>query len=269
VSDQAAGEHVFFERINVPQFWTAGARRDRFRVWNGDWQARSDVWRDSGGTCYGQGEQHLRAAGGRYRLDLTLAANRPPVLHGPDGRGVVEMGQAGASYYYSRVDLSGAGLLYVDGVRQVVQATAWMDHQWGSWQTHGGYQGWDWFSLRLDDGSRVMIFEFRDGEGQAMAESGGTWIAADGSARHLETGSYRLEVLEQWTSAETGGTYPVAWHLQIPGQGLDVTVRATFPQQEMPIQFGPIYWEGTVEVEGTTGGLGFVELTGYAEGDGH
>jgi len=146
-----------------------------------------------------------------------------------------------------------------------VHATAWMDHQWGSWQAHDGYAGWDWFSLRLDDGSGVMLFDFRDEDGSIQPGSAGTWIAADGSAQHLTRGDYRIEALEFWTSPDTGGTYPVKWQVTVPAHGLDTVVEATFPAQEMPIRLGPIYWEGTVTVSGTVNGTGFVEMTGYAE----
>ncbi len=257
VSDQATREQVFFERVNLPRFWDAGAREDRLEVWNGDWRA----WG-------GDGEHHLRAAAGPYLLRLELESVKPRVLHGPKGVGVVDMGQAGKSYYYSEPDLTGVGLFYVDGVRQVVEATVWMDHQWGSWQSHGGYVGWDWFSLRLDDGSQVMVFNFRDEAGEDQPESSGTWIAADGRARHLTSGDYVLQVLERWTSPYTGATYPVKWHLTVPDQGMDAVVEAAFPEQELPVGFGPIYWEGTVTVSGSASGVGFVEMTGYAE-EGH
>jgi predicted secreted hydrolase len=253
VSDQAAQQHVFVERADFPEFWDAGASEDRFEVWNGDWRA------------WGGGDQtQLQAGGGRYRLRLALKAIKPPVLHGPEGAGVVEMGQAGTSYYYSQTDLVGAGTLTVDGSPQTVHATAWMDHQWGSWDAHAGYAGWDWFSLRLDDGSRVMLFDFRDEGGNVQPESAGTWIGADGSTEHLARGDYAIEALEYWTSPQTGGTYPVKWQVSVPDRGLDVTVEATFPEQEMPIQLGPIYWEGSVAVSGTASGVGFVEMTGYA-----
>jgi predicted secreted hydrolase len=255
VSDQEAQEHVFYERVNFPEIWQAGASEGEFSVWNGDWRA----WGDAG-------EHHLRAAGGRYRLQLDLLDNKPPALHGADGSGVVEMGQAGTSYYYSEPDMGGFGLLTIDGVRQVVQASAWMDHQWGSWQVEGVYGGWDWFSLRLDDGNQVMLFDFRDRAGNVQAGSSGTWIAVDGSTQHLGEGDFGVEVLERWTSSETAGTYPVKWRVTVPGQGLDVIVEATFPEQEMPIQLGPIYWEGTVNVSGSAEGVGFVEMTGYAQG---
>ena len=253
VSDQAGREHVFFERVNFPKFWDAGARAGRFEVWNGDWRASG-----------GDGQHSLHASGGRYQLRLNLASFQPPALHGLEGAGVVDMGQAGTSYYYSEPDLVGAGVLDVDGVPQNVQATAWMDHQWGSWSAHTGYSGWDWFSLRLDSDEQVMLFDFRDDHGNVQPESSGTWIAAGGQTEHLTGVDYTVEVLERWTSPGTGGSYPVKWHVTVPDHGLDVVVEATFPEQEMPIRFGPIYWEGTTTVSGSASGVGFVEMTGYA-----
>jgi predicted secreted hydrolase len=258
LSDQDAEEHVFFERVSFPRFWTAGARADRYEVWNGGWRA----WADGI-------QHHLRADNGRYRLRLDLETSKAPVLHGPAGTGVIEMGQAGPSYYYSRVDLDGVGLLYIDGQRYAVQASAWMDHQWGSWDLHQGFSGWDWFSLRLEDGSRVMLFNFRDESGGLQPQSAGSWITAEGAVQHLEPEDYLVHVVDRWTSPETGGSYPVAWELSIPDYDLEARVEATFPDQELPIGFGPIYWEGTVTVDGTSNGRGFVEMTGYAPESSH
>lgn len=258
ISDLAAGDHTFFEQSNFPQFWSASARQDRHAVWNGKW-----------GTWGSDGKHYLQAAAGNYALWLNLDAAKPVVLHGPGGAGIVEMGQAGASYYYSYTDLRGAGLLTIDGFQQTVNATAWMDHQWGSWENHEGFAGWDWFSLRLDDGSRAMLFNFRDQDGQIQPQSSGTWIHPDGTTHHLQAVDFDVQVLAQWTSAETGATYPVKWAVAVPDFGLRATVEATFPEQEMVVQFTPLYWEGSVSVTGTTNGSGFVEMTGYGSGLGH
>ncbi|HNS51915.1 MAG TPA: lipocalin-like domain-containing protein [Anaerolineae bacterium] len=253
VSDEAAQAHQFTEQANFPRFWTAGAREDRFDVWNGTWRAWS-----------GDRLHHLQADWEEVALQLDLEPRKPAALHGAGGSGVIDMGPAGTSYYYSYSDMAGTGQLTLDGVTQAVQATAWMDHQWGSWQSMGAFAGWDWLSLRLDDGTQVMLFDFRDEAGNIYPGSAGTWIGADGTTVHLTEEQYDAQVLERWTSPTTGGHYPVRWHVTVPRYGLDVTVAATFPEQEMPIRLGPIYWEGSVRVEGTVQGLGFVEMTGYA-----
>ncbi len=265
VSDLTAREHTFTERVNLPQFWAAGAAEDRYEVWNGDWRAWGD-WTAEGDppTCSGPITHHLQAESERYTLDLVLSPTKPAALHGPGGQGVVDMGGAGTSYYYSYPEMKGDGLFGVDGQIQPVTASAWMDHQWGSWQAHGVYAGWDWFSLRLDGGVQVMLFDFRDGAGGFLPGSGGTWIAADGSADHLAADEYTLEVLDRWTSPVSDATYPTRWRVTMPARGLDVTVVAVFPEQELVTELGPVYWEGVVTVEGTATGRGFVEMTGYA-----
>jgi predicted secreted hydrolase len=108
-----------------------------------------------------------------------------------------------------------------------------------------------------------MLFNFRDEKGGVQPESSGTWIAADGQTGHLTSSDYNVEVLERWTSPGTGGSYPIRWRVTVPDRGLDILVAATFPEQEMPIRFGPTYWEGTTEVSGSASGVGFVEMTGY------
>jgi predicted secreted hydrolase len=55
----------------------------------------------------------------------------------------------------------------------------------------------------------------------------------------------------------------------VPDFGLQATVEATFPDQEMVVRFTPLYWEGSVTVTGTTNGTGFVEMTGYGSGFTH
>ena len=255
VSDLATGKHIFFEQSNLPQFWSASAREDRHVVWNGKWMA-------SGGG----GKHYLQAKAGSYALWLDLDSAKPATLHGPEGAGVVEMGQAGTSYYYSYTDLRGVGLLTVDGVQQTVKAAAWMDHQWGSWNSHDKSTRWDWFSLRLDDGNQAMLFAFRDDAGRVRPESSGTWIDPDGTIHHLKADDFNIQVLEQWASTDTGATYPVKWNVTVPDFGLQAVVEATFPEQEMAVQLTPLYWEGSVTVTGTASGNGFVEMTGYGPG---
>ena len=55
----------------------------------------------------------------------------------------------------------------------------------------------------------------------------------------------------------------MAWKIKIPKQNLDLTVRARFSNQELAAS--PFsYWEGSVSVEGSRTGRGYLEMTGYA-----
>ena len=70
--------------------------------------------------------------------------------------------------------------------------------------------------------------------------------AADGQRGHREVAGRRL---------------PTVWRLEVPGRGVDVTVRAVNPDQWMDTSFA--YWEGMVSVSGSHAGVGYLEMTGY------
>ena len=75
--------------------------------------------------------------------------------------GVLDFGELGWSYYYSYPRLSVTGRLTDAGGAVGVSGTAWFDHQWGDFisVTSGG---WDWMSLRFDDGRDLMVTEIWD-----------------------------------------------------------------------------------------------------------
>jgi len=251
ITDEARGRFQHVYQANFPFPWDGGAAECHQRVWVNGWLAEAKNER-----------HHLVASMDGYAIDLDLSAAKPPVLHGENG--VVDMGGTrGGSYYYSYTDLRGAGTLTVDGVAQPVQATAWMDHQWGSWDW-GAFQGWDWFSLRLDDGTQVMFSGLRDANQQVMERhQGGSVVGPDGTATPLGPGDFAVEVLERWQSPHTGASYPVRWRVRIPAHGLDVTITPVLLGQEVVSGSLPDYWEGSCTVAGTHTGLCYVEVTGY------
>ena len=57
------------------------------------------------------------------------------------------------------------------------------------------------------------------------------------------------------------GTPPVSWSVDLPGEGLELTVQAVNPDSAMTTSVP--YWEGPVRVGGTMGGRGYLEMTGY------
>ncbi|MGB5334457.1 MAG: lipocalin family protein, partial [Woeseiaceae bacterium] len=172
-----------------------------------------------------------------------------------------------ASYYYSITRWLTNGLLRLGGEEFMVSGLSWLDREWSSSALGKDQQGWDWFALQLSDDSELMFYSLRRTDGSQDKYSGGTWVAADGTSRHLKREDVSVSVTDYWTSPE-GGTYPAAWRVQIPDLKLALDVNPILADQEL---FTTVrYWEGAVDVQGLRDGAnivgrGYVELTGYAD----
>jgi predicted secreted hydrolase len=162
------------------------------------------------------------------------------------------------------------GTITVDGTAHRVTGTSWMDHEFGTTFLERAQAGWDWFSVQLDDGSELMLFQLRDREGAPDPHSSGTLIPGAGAARPLTGAMFTLEAGRLWRSPSTGASYPVEWRVRIPGERIDLKVGAAIDAQELSgLASGVAYWEGAVDVEGTghgrpARGRGYLEMTGYA-----
>ena len=204
-----------------------------------------------------------------YSYVLSLISQKPPVLHGGDGYLRTDAGAE--SYYYSRTRLSVTGMITVDGVVSAVTGAAWMDHQWGGF-TSFSVAGWDWFSIQLDDGTEVMIYQLRD-ELDSRSLLVATYVRADGTSVDLTENDLDVSIDEVWRSPESLAIYPAAWTIRFPSANLELTLAPTVANQELDTRetTGVTYWEGQVLVSGTKAdvpieGRGYVELTGYARG---
>jgi predicted secreted hydrolase len=111
-----------------------------------------------------------------------------------------------------------------------------------------------------------MYFQIRRGDGTVEPVSGGTLVEPDGRTRRLAHDDVRLDVLDHWTSPESGARYPSRWRLAVPREGLDLRIEPWLDDQEMRTSF--VYWEGAVRIQPASSqspvGQGYVELTGYA-----
>jgi predicted secreted hydrolase len=227
-----------------------------------------DDWEMQGAN----GIDRLAASMDGYEMDLTLTTDAEPVLH-YEGSGFMQIGIAGSSYYYSRPGMEVEGTLTVDGETMKVTGSAWMDHQWGDFVLiEGG--GWDWFAIELADDTAIMVFQLRGIEGVGDIEDFGTLVQPDGTVEHLAENDFIIEAQENWTSPATGATYPVSWSIEIPSQELTLELEPSMNDQELDTRASTstIYWEGEMVVEAQRGtqeltGLGYVELTGYADSE--
>ena len=213
----------------------------------------------------GGGNDVLAGAAGGYELRLRLSPGKPAVLH--DGDGLVEFPGAGASFYYSRTRMSGTGTLIDHGQERSVEAQVWMDRQWGDFTP--AELRWDWFALQLDNRHEVMLSIVRDRAGSVVKKYG-TLVAPDGSFSALEADEFEVKASGSWASPRTGATYPSGWSVDIPGQGISLTIEPVIEDAEFDSRATTrnYYWEGEVVVTGRHGGapvsgVGFVELAGY------
>jgi predicted secreted hydrolase len=210
------------------------------------------------------GQDHLIASMQNFAIDLKLASRKPPVLH--NGNGLITLGQAGSSYYYSRTRMEITGTINDHGQSLSVGGLAWMDHQWGNFLVLGN-GGWDWYSLQLDNQTELMLYVFHDPAGHVSSTYAG-YIDTEGKDHLLNEKSLTLTPLATWTSPQTGIVYPSGWQLTINDPQLRTTLTLT-PQlknQELVAlaSTGNVYWEGAIQIQSEgVSGRGYIELTGY------
>ncbi len=202
---------------------------------------------------------------GDYALDLKAIPVRPPILH---QGGLVNLGPAGDTFYYTRPRLDTTGSITVDGEQRPITGVTWMDHQWGD--VLGREVGWDWASIQLDDGSDLMAVQVWDPTDRTPFSGYGTFLSANGSVLTLDQADVLITSETTWTSPDTGIEYPSGWNITIPSQELELQLEPVLMDSEFAgSRYVPAaYWEAEVEVVGTrrgntVPGRGFVELVGY------
>jgi predicted secreted hydrolase len=197
------------------------------------------------------------AGGEGFHYDLLLRSDRPLVLHGDQGYSE-KSGKGQASYYYSQPFYRVQGEVERDGLCMAVTGQAWLDREWSSQPLAAGQTGWDWFSLHLDSGAKLMLFQVREAQGEVYRA--GTWVGPQGDVVALHGEQIQMQALASVTQ-KNDKQVPTCWRVRVPAHGVDIHVDAVEPQAWMDTRFG--YWEGPVRLTGSAGGRGYLEMTGY------
>ena len=280
--EKSTGEQFYLPQAGLPRASNAGPAPTPVPLETET--GRIDI-RTGGLVLSGDGQKYFLAFQPSVGVSVQLSASsvKPPLLH--QETGLVDLGPAGKTWYYTRPRLETSGTVTVNGESRPVAGLSWMDHQWGDAST-ALEVGWDWLSLQLDDGTDLMVSVVWEVDGREPIASYGTLAlpasgpGGDGRVFHLTAEEITLTPTGSWTSPQTGGVYPMGWELSVrldadwrvlpwAEMALDLTPRqedSEFP----PSPFVPIdYWEGAVIAEGQRDGLdvsgvGFVEMVGYA-----
>src|ERR1700722_14683154 len=247
-----ADTHRFSETFARGGVGQAGVEAKPFRAWIDSWQMRGlDTTRDD--TI---APLELNASGADFAYALRLDAGRPLVLQGDAGYSrKSERGQA--SYYYSQPYFKVTGSLTIDDKPVEVTGQAWMDREWSSQPLASDQSGWDWFSLHLNGGEKLMLYRLRQSDGHN--DLFGNWIEPSG--RSTENASAGNQITPTISTDIEGRKVPTGWRIAIPAHGLRIETTPLNAKSWMGTSFA--YWEGPISFAGSHDGVGYLEMTGY------
>jgi predicted secreted hydrolase len=270
VTDLSAGTHVFSEVLwrAAPPLGGFGVEAEAVLAWARAPPGTAGRWTV---TVVGDGAFALsmRDDAKGIALDLRVQAERPVLLQGSGGYSRKSAREGYASLYYSYTRLATEGTITAGGRTWRVSGTSWMDRELGSSQLAPEQGGWDWWSLRLDDGRDVTLYALRRKDGSVDFRRGSV-LGADGKVTLLGPDGFEAEPTGRWKSPATGAVYPSGWRVRVPAAALDVAIEPELREAENASALLPglSYWEGPVRVlaGGKRVGEGYAELTGYVGG---
>ena len=246
-------EHYSAERLARGGIGQAGVRVQPFSAWIDDWQMTA---RASGGDALNS--LRLTASAPDFAYDLALSAEGPLIRQGRNGFSVKSL-DGHASYYYSQPFYRLEGTLELPAGPVVVTGEGWLDREWSSQPLSEDQSGWDWVSLHLDDGDKLMVYRLRGGGEDGGNFVAASWISPDGTVQPYENDGPTMTPAR--ISDVQGREVPTAWRIVHPERELDITVTAILEDAWMATSQS--YWEGPVRISGSHGGRGYLEMTGY------
>jgi predicted secreted hydrolase len=229
---------------------------ENFSAWLDDWQ-----WNSDDSQLF---PSILKFSVADQQVEMRLDSPADWVLHGDHGYSQKSV-QGQASYYYSQPNIEIKGTIQSDNKMVSLSGSAWLDREWSSQPLAQNQQGWDWFSLHLDDGNKLMLYRLRENDGEDWLS--GSWISSEGRKKHLRSDEIELIQLatrEVKIDEKRDITLPLDWTIKLPGLNRQWRVKALYDEQWMATRFA--YWEGAVLIEdenGQSAGVGYMELTGY------
>src|ERR1700712_2902337 len=235
-----ADTHRFAEAFARGGVGQAGVEAKPFLAWIDAWEMRGSG--QTGDTTIAPLE--LKATAADFAYALRLEADRPLVLQGDRGYSrKSERGQA--SYYYSQPYFKVTGSVSIDDRPTEVTGRAWMDREWSSQPLASDQTGWDWLSLHLTSGEKLMLYRLRQKDGHN--DLFGNWIEPDG--RSIEIASSANSMTPTVFTDIEGRKVPTGWSIAIPARGLRIETAPLNAKSWMGTSFP--YWEGPISFRGS------------------
>ncbi|MGR5140494.1 lipocalin-like domain-containing protein [Photobacterium sp. DNB23_23_1] len=228
----------------------AGVLGQPYRAWLDNWE-----WRSFSDSPFPGVLTFADPSGMAGKLAIQQSGGI--VLQGDQGYSKKHATEDIASYYFSAPFLKVDGRLELDGKLYEVSGDAWYDREWSSRGLSDNQEGWDWFSIHLDDGSALMLYQIREKDARPYYFGSLSW--PDGRTETLAAEDIQLSPFSFTHHGDK--TYPVVWKIKVPSKAIELKVDVVRKEQWLPFIFS--YWEGPITVTGSHTGQGFMELTGY------
>jgi predicted secreted hydrolase len=247
-----ADTHRVSEKFSRGGIGQAGVEAVPLQAWIDSWQLRG---------LDGMGDEiiaplELSASGADFEYALRLDADRPLVLQGDAGYSRKSEREQ-ASYYYSQPFYKASGRITIGDKSVEVSGQAWMDREWSSQPLAPNQSGWDWLSLHLGSGEKLMLYRLRQNDGKNYAS--GNWISPDGKTRQIASADITMTPR---TLTEIGRRkLPTSWVITIAALALNIECVPLNAKSWMGTSFP--YWEGPIAFGGSHNGVGYLEMTGY------
>jgi predicted secreted hydrolase len=247
-----ADTHRYSEAFARGGVGQAGVEAKPFLAWIDSWEMRgSDQMRDD--TL---APLELKASGADFAYALRLDTDRPLVLQGDAGYSRKSEREQ-ASYYFSQPYFEVTGRITIDDRPAEVTGKAWLDREWSSQPLASDQTGWDWFSLHLNSGDKLMLFRLRQTDGNNYCS--GNWISRDGKTKQIASAD--INMTPKALIEIEARKLPVTWDIAIASLALAIECVPLNARSWMGTSFP--YWEGPIRVAGSHAGLGYLEMTGY------
>ena len=249
--------HIFEQRFARGGIGQAGVNKSGgFEAWIDDWR-----WQSSSDTLF---PSTLEFNVEEHKVSLELYGADNWVLNGDAGFSQ-KSAQGQASYYYSQPSIRLKGTVKAKDKTIILSGNAWLDREWSSQALAQNQKGWDWFSLHLNDGHKLMVYQLRHDTGEHWIS--GSWISPEGEIITLDKDDIVLTGLSERqirTKNNASIILPLDWSINLPELHRSFTIKPLYDEQWLATSFP--YWEGVVSIRNNKAqavGKGYMELTGY------
>jgi predicted secreted hydrolase len=238
------------ERVARGGIGLVGQRSRPFSLWIENW-----TWRSLGNTPFpGQ----LDITTDDFSVKLNAVSTGPYILAGDQGYRAKHDLLPVAAFQFSLPFVRTSGVIEIKGKQYSVSGEGWLSKEWGTDLLNTKQQGWDWFTLHLDDGRKLSVTQTR--LNKQLPYSYGTLSSKTGKTYQLNDDEIEVHPIKH-VRLNNGKKVPVQWIVNVPQFDLYLTTEAVRTEQWLSVVTP--YWEGPIQVGGSINGKGFMQLTGY------